>query len=131
LRYCELVLPVEPVEPAGACCDESGAEVLPAVLPAVLGVLSVLRSLDLAPESSDAGGVLALDGALSEPALALPEEVLTEGAASEPVEDEGAEVCPEADGVDVVALESLEDVDGLAVSPAKAALETSAKATAM
>jgi len=31
----------------------------------------------------------------------------------------------------VVTLESLEDVDGLAVSPAKAAVEKTAKATAM
>ena len=123
------------MEPAGAGWSELGAEVLP-------GVLSVLLSLERFAESSEDDGVL-MDGVLmleeSEPVLALPDEVFTEGAASEPVEDEddveGVVASCVVDGVvttlesGAVALESL--VEGLAVSPAKAAVEKTAKATAM
>jgi len=130
--YCELVAPVEPVEPAGAGWSDVGAEVL-------LGLLSVLLSLERFAESSEDDGVLMLEDELSEPVLALPEDVA--GAASEPVEDEdeddveGVVASCVVEGVvttlesGLVALESL--VDGLAVSPAKAAVEKTAKATAM
>lgn len=105
----------------------------------LLGVLSVLLLLELFAESSEDDGVLMLEDELSEPVLALPEDVA--GAASEPVEDEdeddveGVVASCVVEGVvttlesGLVALESL--VDGLAVSPAKAAVETTAKATAM
>jgi len=77
-----LPAPVEPVEPAGAGWSEVGAEVL-------LGVLSVLLSLERFAESSEDDGVLMLEDELSEPVLALPEDVA--GAVSEPVLDEGDE----------------------------------------
>jgi len=107
----------------------------------LLGVLSVLLLLELFAESSEDDGVLMLEDELSEPVLALPEDVA--GAASEPVEDEdededdveGVVASCVVEGVvttlesGLVALESL--VEGLAVSPAKAAVETTAKATAM
>ena len=113
---------VAPVEPAGAGSEEAGA----VVLGAVLGAEYTLLPLEV--ESGEDGVVML--GVESEPPLALPEEAA--GAASEPVEDEGDEEgvvasCEVCGAEGVVMLESLDDCDdGLAVSPAKAAVEMSA-----